>query len=103
MEQQNKLIDQFHKNSAELVEVNLTEFRGQEYVDVRIWNLPNPAEPGTEQPTKKGICISIDLLPRLIAALQKAGQSLGDISPIDARSDTDEGKCPNEQTEGPGE
>jgi len=76
MENQNKMIGQFHKNSTELVEVHLTEFRGQNYVDVRIWTLPNPAEPGTQQPTKKGVCINVDLLPKLIEALQKAETAL---------------------------
>ncbi len=75
MEQQNKLIDQFHKNSSELVEVNITEFKGQEYVDVRIWTLTNPADSKDRQPTKKGVCINIDLLPRLITALQKAEET----------------------------
>ena len=103
MDQQNKLIDQFHKNSAELVEIHITEFRNQEYVDVRIWTLPNPADTKEQKPTKKGVCISIDLLPRLIDALHKAEKALakGDISPVDERPDTGEGKCLNEQTGGP--
>lgn len=84
MDQQNKLIDQFHKNSTELVEVHITEFRGQEYVDVRVWTLPNPADSKEQKPTKKGVCLNIDLLPRLIAALQKAEKTLNKSEEISA-------------------
>lgn len=76
MENQNRLIDQFHKNSQELVEVHITEWKSQDYIDIRIWTLPNPAEPGSQQPTKKGICINAELLPKLIQSLQKAQKML---------------------------
>lgn len=76
MENQNKLIDQFHKNSSEFVEVHISKWKAQDYIDIRIWHLPNPAEPGSQQPTKKGICINSDLLPKLIQGLQKAQKSL---------------------------
>ncbi len=100
-----KLIDQFHKRSTELVEVHITEFRNQEYVDVRIWTLPNPADSKDWQPTKKGVCINIDLLPRLIAALQKAEKHLAQGHESDAkeRSVADEGDTPNEQPRRAGE
>jgi len=64
MENQNKLIDQFHKNSQELVEVHITKWKAQDYVDIRIWMLPDPVNEKERQPTKKGICINADLLPK---------------------------------------
>lgn len=76
MEQKNKKIDQFHKNSTELVKVHTTIFKGHEYIDVRIWTLPNPADPKDRWPTHKGICINVDLLPRLIKGLEKAWENL---------------------------
>ena len=72
METQNKLIDQFHKNSVELVEIHLTKWKGKDYADLRIFYLPNPAEEGSEVATKKGICLDAELLPKLIRGLQKA-------------------------------
>jgi len=75
MEKQ-RLIDQFHKNSIELIEVNITEWKAQEYIDIRIWHLPDPVKSGIAQPTKKGICINAELLPKLIKALQKAQKAL---------------------------
>jgi len=76
MENQNRLISQFHKNSQELVEIHISEWKCQKYVDIRIWYLPNPAEPGSEQATKKGICLSEELLPKLIKSLEKAKKVL---------------------------
>jgi len=76
MENQNKLIDQFHKNSQELIEVHLSEWKGKDYVDLRIWHLPDPTKEGEKIATKKGICINAELLPRLIKALQKAEKAL---------------------------
>lgn len=67
-----ELIDQFHKNSIELIEVNLNEWRSDLYVDIRIWTLEKPSEPGNVKPSHKGICLSAELLPKLIRALEKA-------------------------------
>lgn len=71
MEKQ-KLIDSFHKNSVDLIKICLQEFRGKLYCDLRLWHLKNPAENGSEGPTHKGICLSAELLPRLIEGLKKA-------------------------------
>ncbi|MHA1280832.1 MAG: transcriptional coactivator p15/PC4 family protein [Candidatus Helarchaeota archaeon] len=76
MENQNKLIDQFHKNSQELIEIHITKWKAQDYVDIRIWMLPDPVNEKERQPTKKGICINADLLPKLIKALEKAKKVL---------------------------
>ena len=81
-----ELIDQFHKNSIELVEINLTEWKSQLYVDIRIFALNNPAERGSEVATKKGICISVELLPRLIKALEKAQARVKAKSEIESES-----------------
>ena len=43
---------------------------------LRIWTLPNPADPKDRRPTHKGICINVDRLPRLIKALEKARETL---------------------------
>lgn len=74
--QNQKLIDQFNKNSAEIVKVHVQEWKSQTYFDVRVWYLDNPAENGSEQATKKGLTLNVELLPRLIKALQKAEKAL---------------------------
>jgi len=68
----NRLIAQFNKNSVEVVKISEAWFKGKRYFDIRIWvQGENPAEPGTEQPTKKGICLSVDLLPEFFEAIDK--------------------------------
>ncbi|MBA7705906.1 hypothetical protein ES703_114748 [subsurface metagenome] len=67
-----ELIDQFHKNSIELVKINLNEWKGELYVDVRIWMLERPQEPGSVRPSHKGIRLNVELLPQLIKGLEKA-------------------------------
>ena len=67
-----ELIDQFHKNSIELVEINLNEWKYQLYVDIRIWTLEKPSDPGNVKPSHKGLTLNVDLLSRLIRALEKA-------------------------------
>jgi len=76
MGNKNKLIDQFHKNSQEVVEIHITQWKTQDYVDIRIWMLPNPVNEKERQPTKKGICINAELLPELQKALEKARKTL---------------------------
>ena len=80
----NRLIAQFNKNSLEVVKISEAWFKGKRYFDIRIWAQgENPGEPGSEQPTKKGICLSIELLPELIQALKKAA----DLGTEDQKSD----------------
>jgi len=78
MEKQ-KLIDSFHKNSIEVIKVQLQEWKSQEYVDIRVWYLEKPGEPGNEKPTHKGITLNVELLPKLIQALQQAQGILDEV------------------------
>jgi hypothetical protein len=74
MSEGQKLISQFHKTSIELVKINLSEWKSKLYVDVRVWVLEEPTKPGSAVPTKKGIRLSVDLLPKLVEALNKASR-----------------------------
>jgi hypothetical protein len=71
-ERKQTLIDCFHENSVKTVKINVQEWKGQLYCDVRLWSSDNPGESGAERPTHKGITLNVDLLPDLISALQKA-------------------------------
>ena len=76
MSEGQKLISEFHKNSIELVKIHLSEFRSKLYVDVRSWVLKDPAKPGSAVATKKGIRLSVDLLPKLIEGLNETSRIL---------------------------
>ena len=71
-----KLIDQFDKNVLEKIKVHLQEWKGEKYVDVRVWILPDAGEEGAEIATKKGLTLHVELIPDLIEALKKARESL---------------------------
>ena len=73
-----RLIAEFNKNSMEIIKVNLQEWRGKKYVDIRICVLQDPTDKATEIATKKGITLNIELLPELIKALVKAQKVLGE-------------------------
>ena len=70
------IIHEFNRNSQEKVRIQLQEYRGNEYVDVRIY-YDNSGGRGLEWlPTQKGIKIKPDLLPELIEGLSKALREL---------------------------
>ena len=73
-----ELIASFEKNSFEEVRVSLTEFKGKELIDLRIYYQPEEGE--EMRPTKKGITISTEKFPELkkaILSLEKAMQKKG--------------------------
>ena len=65
-------IYRFEKNSFEEVRISLTEFKGKELIDIRVYFKPDGEE--EMKPTKKGITISLDKFPELkkgLLALEK--------------------------------
>ncbi|MHB2211443.1 transcriptional coactivator p15/PC4 family protein [Methylobacterium sp. CM6257] len=67
-------VTEFVKNNVETIRVALVEYGGHQLCDVRILADYVGAR-GERQPMKKGICLSIGLLPTLIAALQSAQET----------------------------
>ena len=70
-----ELIASFEKNSLEEVRISLTEFKGKQLIDLRVYYQPENGE--EKRPTKKGITISPEKFPELkkaILALEKALQ-----------------------------
>ena len=73
-----EVIASFEKNSMEEVRVSLTEFKGKELIDVRVYYQPEDGE--EKRPTKKGITISPEKFPELkkaILAVEKVLQKKG--------------------------
>ncbi len=65
-----KEIARIGKNSQEDIIIQLTEFKGIDLVDLRVW-VRDDVETESK-PTKKGLTIKPELLPELIEALQQA-------------------------------
>jgi len=73
-----RLVYSFDKNAIEEVRAYLQEWRSQQYLDIRIWMKGQPSEPGSETPTKRGLCISTDLLSELKKAVDAAAVEMGE-------------------------
>ena len=58
----------FQRNSVEQVKARLTEFKGKQYADLRIFWM---GDDGQYRPSKKGLTVSPDQLPELAQAVAK--------------------------------
>lgn len=67
-----RLIDEFHKNSAEIIKIHAQKWKGEKYIDLRIWYSKKARHNEGESPTKKGLTLRADLLQPLILSLQAA-------------------------------
>jgi len=76
MSQNQEVISQFEKNSVEIVKICLQKWRGDEYVDIRVWRPDNSGKNGGEKPTHKGITLNVELLEDLILGLKEARKRL---------------------------
>lgn len=66
-----KHISTVEKNAIEEIRVGLSEFQGHDLIGIRIWASYDSAD-SEKRPTKKGVNLRVDRLPKLIAALQEA-------------------------------
>ena len=65
-----KLVKTIPKNAREEIRVSLTEYKGHDLCDMRVYCEPYAGDERVA--TKKGISLSLAKLPELIAALQEA-------------------------------
>jgi len=65
-----QLISKFEKNASEEVWVQLREFRGFQLLDIRVHYRPDDG--GEARPTKKGISVSVNLIPKMLESVQEA-------------------------------
>jgi hypothetical protein len=61
-----------HKNAREEVRIALSQFKGYDLVDMRVWTEPRNGASTERIPTHSGIAIRVELLPQLIEALRQA-------------------------------
>lgn len=66
----------FEKNKYQDVKVRISEYQGNDVIDVRIWT--QPPQGGEKVPTGKGININVKLFPKLKEAIQKLEKELAD-------------------------
>ena len=65
-----KLIKTIEKNEKEEIRIELSEYKGGDYLNIRIWA---DSEHCKERvPTPKGITTKLNMLPEIISSLQEA-------------------------------
>jgi len=64
-------IYEFQKNALETVIIQFTEFKGKKLIDMRVFYNAGVAQEDW-RPSKKGISMSVDLIPELTKGLEKA-------------------------------
>lgn len=67
------LIGEIPKNATEKIRVNLSEYKGYRFVDIRIYFADDSGE---WKPTKKGVTITKDGLDTLIKLLNEGKKKL---------------------------
>lgn len=70
-ERTDTIVDEFPKNSRETVRVAVGDYKGHALIHVRAWT-ENTKKPGSLIPTRNGLSLRRELIPRLIEALNKA-------------------------------
>ncbi|MGA1876023.1 MAG: transcriptional coactivator p15/PC4 family protein [bacterium] len=71
----NRIVHCFQKNATEQVWVSMSEYKGKDYIDLRVYFQDGDGE---YKPTKKGLAISPHLLPELEAAIMKLKEMIKD-------------------------
>ena len=68
------VIRDIDKGGGEMIRVEITEFRGQNYLNLRVWYTDKDS--GEYKPTQKGIAIRPELYPEIKAAILAAEQEI---------------------------
>jgi len=67
-----KTVKQFPKNKFQEIKIGVTEYQGNDLIDIRTWSMRQGDDDST--PTSKGISINVKLYPELkegVLALEK--------------------------------
>lgn len=58
-----KLVKTFEKNKFQEIRVSITEYQGNDLIDIRIWALNQNGQ--EKVPTAKGVSLNVKLFPQL--------------------------------------
>jgi hypothetical protein len=75
MSENAQVIHSFPKNPLEEIRVSLTVFKKKQYLDLRVYY---KGDDGEFHPSKKGLTLSLDLVPDLEEAMRKAREVIGE-------------------------
>ena len=66
----------FEKNKYQDVKIRISEYQGNNVIDVRIWTQPPQGD--EKVPTGKGVNINVKLFPKLKESIEKLEKELKD-------------------------
>jgi len=69
-----KIIKDIEKGGGEIIRVEISEFKGVKYLNLRVWYTDK--ETGEYKPTQKGIAVKPELYPMLKEAVLEAEEAL---------------------------
>jgi hypothetical protein len=69
------VVDSFDKNVREQIRVSINEFKGNRYIDIRVFF--KDANGREYLPSKKGVTLSDRKYPELLEAIVQLGEALG--------------------------
>lgn len=68
-----KVIKDIEKNANNKIRISITEFKGNNYIDLRVYY---EDDAGEYKPTKKGITFTPELISQVIESLQEAEKEM---------------------------
>lgn len=71
-----KTVKVFEKNKFQEIRIGISEYQGNDLIDIRTWTLPKGAE--EKVPTSKGVSINVKLYPELKEAVLLLEKELKD-------------------------
>lgn len=74
---EDKVVASFKRNPTEEVRAGIKEFKGRNYIDIRIYYLDDKEE---WKPTRKGISLSTEYMPQLKQAVEAVERELAESS-----------------------
>ena len=90
-----KTIFEFAKSCGERVRISLTEFKGKKYLAIWVFYDASENETPDWKPSKKGLCLSIDLLDELREGIERAMVAAG---VDDGQGDAQDPQTPKDQS-----
>jgi len=71
-----KVVKSFGKNKFQEIRIGVSEYQGNDLIDIRTWTLPQGAQEMV--PTSKGVSINVKLFPQLKEAVELLEKELKD-------------------------
>ncbi len=72
------IIKDIERNSTEIIRVEVSEFKGRELINLRIWYQSMSGGDMVYKPTQKGVALNIDKYEELKEAIDKIGEYIHD-------------------------